>query len=208
MTAADAPRRRGRANATSKDVLGGIGLDLLIARGYAGVTVEEIADAAGISRRTFFRYFASKNDLAWGDFDALLGAFRSSLADQPPSVSTVDAVRAAVVAFNDVPAGELPRHRERMRILLTTPELVADSTLRYADWRRVIADFVAARLTVSPDAPVAQAVSWACLGISLSAYRSWIADDDADLLDLIEESFDGLGAVFASAALHPAAAGS
>ncbi len=60
------PRGRGRARVTSKEGLGAVGLDLFIERGFDAVTVDDIAAAAGIGRRTFFRYFASKNTTSPG----------------------------------------------------------------------------------------------------------------------------------------------
>ncbi len=192
--------RRGRAPATSRGELERIGLDLFIARGFDAVTVDDIAEAAGIGRRTFFRYFPSKNDLAWGDFDALLAQFRARLDAAPADQPAIEAVRAAVHAFNEVPADELPRHRHRLRILLTTPELVAYSTVRYAEWRAVIAGFVARRRGVPAHAALPQAVSWACLGISLSAYEQWLKAPDSDLLATIGSSFRGLRDVFSGVA--------
>lgn len=196
------PRQgRGRAPSTSKEELGRIGLDLFITRGFENVTVDDIAAAAGIGRRTFFRYFPSKNDVAWGDFDALLGSFTESLATAG-ELPMVDAIRLGVRRFNDVPAAERENHRHRMRMLLTTPELVASSTVRYADWRRVIAGFVAERLDTDSASPVPQAVSWACLGISLGAYEAWIEDDSDDLLVLIDRSFAAFAAIFAGGVLE------
>jgi mycofactocin system transcriptional regulator len=197
---ATVPRGRGRARVTSKEGLGAVGLDLFIERGFEAVTVDDIAAAAGIGRRTFFRYFPSKNDVPWGDFEALLTGFGGRLRETPDDVPVIEAVRMAVRAFNDVPADELLRHRHRMRILLATPDLVAHSTVRYAEWRAVIADFVARRRGTVPSAPIPQAVSWACLGISLSAYEQWLAADD-DLLALIDSSFRGLREVFSDVSL-------
>lgn len=173
-------------------------MDLIIARGLSAVTVDDIAEAAGIGRRTFFRYFESKFDVAWGDFSHLLSDFADALDRAPAEMSIITAVRNAVREFNDVPAEEMLRHRHRMRILLGTPELVAGSTMRYAEWRAVIARFVARRLDLTPQDALPQAVSWACLGISLSAYEQWIDRPDADLLALIDESFRGLRDVFAA----------
>lgn len=198
------PRRgRGRAPSTSKDELGRIGLDLFITRGFDNVTVDDIAAAAGIGRRTFFRYFPSKNDVAWGDFEGLLGSFAESLATAG-EVPMVDAIRLGVRRFNDVPPAERDNHRHRMRMLLNTPELIASSTVRYADWRGVIAEFVAERLDTDSASPVPQAVSWACLGISLAAYQAWIDDDSDDLLVLIDRSFAAFATIFAGGALDPA----
>ncbi|MFT4307643.1 MAG: mycofactocin system transcriptional regulator [Microbacterium sp.] len=189
-------RGRGRAPSTSREALSSIGLDLMIERGFAGVTVDDIADAAGIGRRTFFRYFPSKNDLLWGDFDALLERFAADLRGEPAATSIVQCVHTGVRRFNEVPRAERDRHRHRMRLLLEEPELVAHSTVRYGAWRSVIAAFVADRVGAGEDSVVPQAVSWACLGVSLSAYRQWIREPDVDLLAAIDESFRGLRAVF------------
>jgi mycofactocin system transcriptional regulator len=192
--------RRGRAPSTTRAELGRIGLDLFIERGFDAVTVDDIAAAAGIGRRTFFRYFPSKSDLAWGDFDSLLEDFRDRLDGAPADQPMIEAIRDAVRRFNDVPADELDRHRHRMRILLSTPELVAHSTVRYADWRAVIADFVARRRGVPAQGALPQAVSWACLGISLSAYEQWLTAPRGDLLAIIDAAFRGLREVFSDVA--------
>lgn len=190
--------KRGRARSTTRPQIAAVALDLFIRDGYEAVTVEDIAAAAGISRRTFFRYFESKQEVPWGDFEPLLAEFETALNTAPSTESMLSAIRRAVHRFNDVPASELAKHRHRMRILLSTPELVAFSTVRYASWRLVVARFVAARLGTDPTSPVAQAVSWACLGVSLSAYERWIDDESADLQSLIDDGFGGLSELFVS----------
>lgn len=195
VTEPSAPRGRGRAKSTSKEEVARIGLALSIERGFDVLTIDDIAQAAGIGRRTFFRYFHSKNDVPWGDFEELLTAFRGVLSEAN-ELPMLDAIHIAVRAFNDVPAEERENHRDRMRILLTTPELVAHSNIRYAAWREAIADFASHRLGVTDSSPVPQAVAWACLGMLLAAYEQWIDDDAADLLELIDESFRAFGAIF------------
>ena len=193
-------RGRGRAKSTTKEELARIGLALFIARGFDELTIDEIAQAAGIGRRTFFRYFSSKNDVPWGDFEELLRSFRESLAELD-DVPMLEAINIAVRAFNEVPPEEREGHRDRMRILMTTPELVAHSAVRYSAWRDVIAEFTSRRLGVTDSSPVPQAVAWACLGISLSAYEQWMDDESADLLELIDESFRAFGSIFAPTGL-------
>ena len=70
----DGRPRIGRAPATTHGELSHLALALFLERGFEQTTVDDIVEAAGIGRRTFFRYFRSKNDLPWGDFDQLLGA--------------------------------------------------------------------------------------------------------------------------------------
>lgn len=188
--------RAGRARLTTRAALSRIALRLFHEKGFEHTTVDEIAAAAGIGRRTLFRYFPSKNDLLWGDFDAELARMRVHLASMPASVSLVDALAVAIIEFNSFPVEEVPYHRERMRLLLGVPTLVAHSTLRYAEWRLVVSEFAADRLGVPVDAIGPRAIGWVFLGASLSAYEQWLAREEADLLELLEQAFALLSGVF------------
>ncbi|HAQ59937.1 MAG TPA: mycofactocin system transcriptional regulator, partial [Microbacterium sp.] len=181
--------RTGRAPATTHSELSHLAIQMFLDRGFDETTVDDIALAAGIGRRTFFRYFPSKNDLPWGDFETLLATMRDRLRTLSAELSPMDAIRVAVIEFNRFPDTELAFHRERMWLLLNVPSLVAHSTLRYAAWRRVIAAYAAERLGHEPDTLEPQSISWACLGLCLAAYEQWLAHEDADLDDLLDEAF-------------------
>ena len=189
----DGRPRIGRAPATTHGELSHLALALFLERGFEQTTVDDIVEAAGIGRRTFFRYFRSKNDLPWGDFDQLLRQMRDYLTALPGDVPLRDALRSAVIEFNRFPADEIPVHRERMWLLLNVPTLLAHSTLRYMEWRQVIAEVVAERLRQPADALEPQAIAWACLGLSLASYEQWLSHADADLLVLIDEAFRKMG---------------
>ena len=133
--------------------------------------------AAGIARRTLFRYYPSKNALPWGDFDAHLDHMRDLLADLDPGVPIGDALRTALLAFNTFDEQETARHRQRMRVILETAALQAYSMTMYAGWRGVVAAFVAMRLGAKAGDLVPQTVAWTMLGVALSAYEHWLADD-------------------------------
>ena len=190
------PTRPGRQRSTSRAELSHIALKLFIEHGFDRTTVDDIAAAAGIGRRTLFRYFASKNDLPWGDFDAGLEGMRQFLRKLPADMPLMDALCAAVIEFNRFPSEEIPYHRERMELLLTVPALVAHSTLRYSAWRRVVAEYAAQRLDLAEDSLEPQAIAWTFLGISLSAYEQWLKHDDADLVELLDAALHMLGRVF------------
>lgn len=190
------PARTGRASATSRSELGRIGLELMLERGFDAVTVDDIAAEAGIGRRTFFRYFRSKSDVPWGDFDQLLARMRERFSAVDPDIPLATALRDAVIEFNSFPAESLDAHRRRMTLLLETPTLVAYSALQYAEWRQVVAEFVAQRRGEHVTAIAPQASGRICLAITLAAYERWLADREACLTDLIAEGFDVLGALF------------
>ena len=166
-------------------------IDLFAARGFAEVSVDDVAQAAGIGRRTVFRYYASKNAIPWGDFDAHLQQLRE-LLDGTATGALGDALRSALLAFNTFDEGETARHRRRMRVILQTDELQAYSMTMYAGWRRVIAEFVARRAGVDPAELRPQTVAWMMLGVALSAYERWLVDASLALPQVLGEAFDAI----------------
>jgi len=169
-----------------------VALDLFIRNGFTETTLDDIAAAAGIARRTFFGYFSSKNDVVWGDFDALLRGMEEWLAQSDTNRPLLATVTEAVVRFNDLPPEAVPAHRQRMSLILHVPALQAHSTLRYADWRNVVARFAARRLKQPAGALLPQLVGHLALGAAVTAYEQWLADDSADLRRLLKAAFGAL----------------
>ena len=128
----DSQHRVGRRRSTTWDHISNVAIDLFAARGFDEVSVDDVAEAAGIARRTLFRYYPSKNALPWGDFDAHLDHMRDLLADLDPDVPIGDALRTALLAFNTFDDAETARHRQRMRVILQTAALQAYSMTMYA----------------------------------------------------------------------------
>src|SRR5215470_20431012 len=103
----------GRRRVTSQAELEHVAFELFEANGFEQTTVEDIAMAAGIGRRTFFRYFPSKNDIPWGAFETELERMRARLKACPPEVPLMDAIRVAVVDFNRIAPEQIGWHRRR-----------------------------------------------------------------------------------------------
>jgi TetR/AcrR family transcriptional regulator, regulator of mycofactocin system len=181
--------RLGRPPVTSRAELEHVALELFIRNGFHETTLDDIAAAAGIARRTFFGYYSSKNDVVWGDFDVLLRGMEAWLAEAPPDVPLLDVLTDAVVRFNALPPDAVPAHRQRMSLILHVPALQAHSTLRYADWRGVVARFAARRLGQPVDGLRAQLIGHLSLGSAVAAYERWLADESADLGVLLAEAF-------------------
>jgi TetR/AcrR family transcriptional regulator, regulator of mycofactocin system len=194
------PQRLGRQPVTSVSELSHIGLDLFIRNGFDRTTVDDIAEAAGIGRRTFFRYFPSKNDLPWGDFDGLVAAMREHLLSLPADVPLREGIRSAVIEFNRFPNVEESFHRQRMTLLLTVPTLVGHSTLRFAAWRAAVADFAAERLGQAPDDLLPQTIAYTYLAVSIAAYERWLRTEGTSVTDLLAQAIDDLGDAFAHVA--------
>lgn len=178
----------GRPPATSCAELERLGFSMFARRGFDRTTVDDIAAAAGIGRRTFFRYFASKNDLVWGDFEGHLARLGRLLAVSDSALPPMDALRRAIIEFNRFDPAEVPWHRQRMTLILTVPTLQADATLRYAAWRGIVTRFVATRAGLPPSDMTPRLVGHAALSAALTAYECWLADADADLTALLDEA--------------------
>lgn len=197
----DAQRRSGRPRTSSLEEVSEIALRLFVRRGFEQTTLQDVADAVGVSKRTLLRYFPSKNDIVWGAFDEQLQALRARLADSDPTRPMMEVLREAVVAFNDYGEAVLPELRDRMTLITSVPALQAHSMLRYADWCAVIAEFVARRLRLGRDHQIPQVIASAALGTAMATYRCWVVDPDLDLLAALDEAFRLLAAGFDAKAL-------
>ena len=189
MQRPDAPRR-GRPPSTTPAEIARTALRLFAERGFEQTTVDDIAAELGLHRRTLFRYFPSKNDIVWGDFEWVLRRLRELFAQADPAAPLMEAIAGAVVASNVYAPEELPELRIRMTLITTVPSLRAHSMLRYAAWRRVVAEFAAARLGVDPDALVPQVIGDVALATSMAAFRQWVRDPRSDLERQLREAYD------------------
>ena len=93
------PAPVGRRRSTTRHQITDVAIELFAARGFDEVSVDDVAEAAGIARRTLFRYYPSKNAIPWGDFDAHLQHLRDLLAAVSPTVSTDQALRDCAVVI-------------------------------------------------------------------------------------------------------------
>ena len=199
MSREGSPAPGGRKRITSRAELEQAAFGLFDRLGFEGTTVGHIARAAGIGRRTFFRYFASKNDVPWVGFEERLERMRACLAGCPPQAPLAEAIRLGVVAFHDAAPGEEGwQQRRRLELILRVPALQAHSMLRYAAWRRVIAEFAAGRTGQPADSLLPVALGYAVQGLSVAACEQWLAGSDPDLGRLIDAAVRGLGGVFAA----------
>lgn len=182
----------GRPPVTSHAAIEEAAFRLFAEKGFDGTTTDEIASAVGISRRTLFRYFASKNDIPWGQFDDNLDFFKDTLHDMPAHLPLWQAVQGAVIAFNSLDPSAIAQHRQRMRLILETPSLQAHSVLMYSRWRRVIAEYTALRSEERPDDFFPRLVGHTSLALAISAYELWLDDGSDSLEELIATSMDNL----------------
>ncbi len=188
--------RIGRRPSTTHGQLEAVALELFVSKGFDETSIDDIAAAAGIARRTFFRYYPSKTDLVWGDFGGELARMQSWLAAADPEVPMMEAIHQAVLEFNRLPPDLLPQHRRRLSLILGVPTLLANSTLRFAQWRAVVAAFAARRLDLAEDDLLPEVVAYSALGATLAGYGQWLRDEESDLTVLLDEALGQLAIGF------------
>ncbi|MBB5915426.1 mycofactocin system transcriptional regulator [Nocardia transvalensis] len=188
--------RGGRPRGTNRRELELIALELFTAQGFEETTVEQIAATAGVSGRTFFRYFDSKAAVLWFRFDGEVRALRALLDETPPGLGLFPGIRRAVLAANDYRATDIPELRLRMSLLSTVPDLIASAAVHYEAWERAISEFAARRTGTSPDSLYPLVVGRATLAVCRAAYDSWVRRADADLTAYLDSALCALAAGF------------
>ncbi|MFI7292140.1 TetR family transcriptional regulator [Streptomyces anulatus] len=194
------PERRSRKARRTRDTLAQAAFELVLDRGLRNVTVEEIAESADVDRRTFSRYFTSKEaaalDSLRGDGDRINAALRARPDPEPPLL----AYRRAVLDWLADPAAEPWHRRPRIFDLLVVAE--EEPTL-YAVFHHIRVDaqedsvaIVAERLGVDPRQDIRPAVTVAAgAGALLAAQAAWVRGGRPDALPgLVAEAFDALSA--------------
>lgn len=169
--------------------IAGVAIRLFLEQGFDKTTVDQIAAEAGLSRTSFFRYFATKEDAVLGHLEELGQKARDALearpADEPAWQSLRHAFGVLIAERSAYPEGGMGMHR----MLRDTPSLQARHLGRQANWQELLAPEVARRLGIPADprdprprALVAAALG--CLNVAVDVCaRSEGAADLADLLD-------------------------
>ncbi|WP_031084353.1 TetR/AcrR family transcriptional regulator [Streptomyces sp. NRRL WC-3549] len=194
------PDRRGRKARRTRDTLAQCAFELVLDRGLRGVTVEEIAQAADVDRRTFSRHFPNKEaavlDSVRGDGERINRALRARPAAEPP----LTAYRAAVFDWLDDPVAEPWHMRPRIFDLLVMAE---DEPTLYAAFHHIRVDaqeesiaILATRLAVDPRQDLRPAVAVAAgAGALLAGQAAWVRSGrPAALPEFVTQAFDALRA--------------
>ena len=202
IPAEEAAARRGRPRGTSRRTLELIALRLFAERGFDETTIEQIAAEAGVSRRTFFRYFDSKASVLWGEFDSEISVIRDALARVPDSVPMMEAIRRAVVAANHYRAEDVTELRARMGLIRSAFSLQSSAAAHYDAWEQVVREFVAARTGQPPESLFPLTVGRSTLAACRAAYERWSARADSDLTVYLDAALSALSAGFDISAMR------
>lgn len=190
MSTAKAPVPDGGRQARSRAARAAVrehALRLFLRDGYSATTVEMIADTAGISRRTFFRYFPSKEDVVVTSAEDLSARAVQMLRARDPGEAPLASVLAALQPLIAEYARDPVRTRALLRLTLEAPELRARSKDMQDMWTRGISAEVAARHPGRGPlfADVLGAVAQAGLQVALS---TWLVHG-GDLQKLVTDAF-------------------
>jgi AcrR family transcriptional regulator len=174
-----------------------IALDLFDARGFAEVSVDDIAAAAGISRRTFFRYFDSKEGAVLPFEAERLDLLRDALASRSPGESLLATVRRATVTMvSDYSEPERHLALRRLRIVNEHPAVHARSLEVLSQWETAVAEVIAADLGEDAATSLtARVTASAAVGAVRAATEVWLrAGGTDDPAVLVAEAFEILRA--------------
>lgn len=183
-------RNRARARAEIADAA----LRLFFDRGFDGVTVDEIVGAAGVSRRTFFRYFDTKEDALLADYPELNARLSEALEATAPGDAT-DAIRSGLHTMVDW-------YIERSEAVLARSKVIRDTSMNVAarnlefltQWERGVAHAIAHQLGEDASDLRPRTAAAMIVGAFRAALTQWVRSSCGDdlhaltdqVLDLIE----------------------
>ncbi|WP_030351905.1 TetR family transcriptional regulator [Streptomyces scopuliridis] len=181
---ATSSRERGRPRVSSREAIEREAIRLFREHGFAATTIPMIAHASGVSRTSVFRYWGSKSEIIWTEFDAHTHRLTQSLQGADRDAATMTAVREQVVAnlARSIDASAL--WMERFAILDSSPDLSGEAAAHWLDWAGVVADHIARRHGLEPLDLVPQTAGAAVQAAFLAVLRRWLPVDNpsADLL--------------------------
>lgn len=194
---------RERKKARTRAAIEAAALDLFTRQGFEATTVEEIAAAAEVSPRTFFRYFETKDDVVVGASRDHLALVTERLREEPPDaplVPILERLLQDVAATYDV---DRPRLLTRARLVSESPTLRARAADRQRADEQTLAAALRPRLAHLPDADRrARLTAALCLAAMRVAIDLWLEGGGTDDLParvdehlrLVEPAVDALGA--------------
>ncbi|WP_319436589.1 TetR/AcrR family transcriptional regulator [Mycobacterium sp. RTGN5] len=180
-----------RRKTSTRDALREVALTRFARDGFANVTVAQLADDAGVTQRTFFRHFPTKEAVLFRDYETQLEWFAEALARRPANESLFDAVLGSVVSFpHDL---EVVRQAAILRATLIDGDRAAGHLrVVQASFAEVLTEFVKRRYPDLPDVDLIAEVAGAALAAALvTAVERWGRDGcTTDLSEVVATSVD------------------
>ncbi|MFF7276301.1 TetR family transcriptional regulator [Streptomyces griseorubiginosus] len=179
---------RERKKQRTREALLRVAIELFTTRGYEGTTVDDIADAVGVSQRTFFRYFAGKEDAALALDEMTVARFVEAVRARPAHETPLEALRQAVLegwdTLHEVVDSVVPVERflALYRVIESTPVLLAAHLRRSVEVEDVLARVLADREGLDADTdPRPRLMVAAFGGVMRVTERQWLTEGDFSL---------------------------
>jgi len=164
--------------------------ELYLERGFDDVTVAEIAERAGLTKRTFFRYFDDKREVLFSGAPAFEAGVVAAVVDAPADVAPIDAVVAALVAAGSGITAMGEDARRRQRLIDTSTDLQEREMIKMAALAAAVADALVRR--GSPEA-TAGLTAQAGVAVFRTAFERWVDRDGAvEFAPLVHQALDEL----------------
>ncbi|MBO9046580.1 TetR family transcriptional regulator [Curtobacterium flaccumfaciens pv. flaccumfaciens] len=167
-------RPTGRPRTIDPDAVSLVALRLFDDQGFDAVSMDDIAAAAGVSRRSLFRLFPNKAALVWGGLDEFAARFREALRSRPADEPSAVALRAAYRIGATFPDDAVEVTRHRLRVIRANPSLEHVGAATVTALTDEILRYVAERDGVTAD-DLAVAVRAHTLAAAASAALTWWA---------------------------------
>ena len=166
-------------------------------KGFDGTTVEEISEAADVSARTFFRYFATKDEVLFGDHEPRLQMMRDVLGERPDDEPIMASLEALLRALGDLLVSQRDRVLVQSEVSQARVQILGLFRQHQEEMNEVIISFVAARMRDDGQVRMrARVVASAAMGAYLAASSEWLRSDGAeDMARLMDEALEALRTV-------------
>ena len=188
-------RRMSRWEPDARGRLAQAAMELYTERGFEQTTVVEIAERAGLTERTFFRYFADKREVLFAGSAELQEHLVSALDAAPESARPMEAIGAALDAIADV-LQDREFSRQRQVVIAANAELRERELIKMATLSVAFADGLRRRGVTDPAASLAAEAGVAVFRV---AFERWVGDSsNGDLSQIMRESLDQLKALATS----------
>ena len=162
-------------------------MDLFSERGFENVTVADIAARAGLTSRTFYRYFGDKQEVLFFGAGALIDTLEQAVDDTAPGVPPLDVIAAALAVAALRIGGDHRHSVSRTAIIQAHPELRERELIKLADWARCLAHALRRR---GVDERTADLAAETGMAVFRCAFDQWTAADaDHGLAASLSESF-------------------
>jgi len=178
-----------RQRAAARDEISAVALRLFLSQGFEATTIDQIVSAVGVSRRSFFRYFGSKEDIVLGDLVSRGAVIAEAVAARPAGEEPWTALRAGLQASLETTMPDPDLGLALGRMLFETPSLHARLLEKRLRWQEMLVPLIATRLTDQggPATLRASAIVASALACLDAASEAWVASNgESDLATLYD----------------------